>query len=282
MVTPLKPVFLTKKDFFQIEECHCGKKPFSYHNSTKNQHIVKCNSSKEEYDIKTRKWILSKKQPCDLFYIYNGERQVFQEINKRLVQKAQRLPDKDKVLEEKLRLLFQFVLVSNHTSTLDEINILVKNNLRMETRKTFYFPSIGPLKISHYESFEEYRDRIFSKKIVDVITIKTQPECKENVFCDVWSLLKLNKPTTVVKKPEIKKVKNKVIEIPTSKFIVVSGEDTSSDKEDDDSYSQQETDSVLGLSDQENEGIEEETEEVYDDADDCDDADDYGGDDGYD
>ena len=153
MTTNLKPTILTKKDFFQIEECNCGKNPFKYHDSSKNVYTSKCSYTREEYDLKTKKWVHSKKQPCNFYCVYYAERPIFKEINKTLIKKAQKIPDKDLVLEEKLRLLFRFVFISNHTSTLDEINVLVQHNLRRETRKIFYFPSTSQLmRISHYES----------------------------------------------------------------------------------------------------------------------------------
>jgi len=177
------PTPLTKKAFFEITECKCGKYPFKYHNTSKNEFILKCNTTKEEFDMKTKKWVKSKKQPCDMWYAYYGERPIFKEINNVLLKKAKTVSvNKDKILEEKLRLLFQFVFVSNHTSTLDEINILVKNSLKREPRITFYYPSIGHfMRISHYEPLEEYRDRIFSQKIVDSTDLQppVAPKVKE-------------------------------------------------------------------------------------------------------
>jgi hypothetical protein len=171
----VEPTILTKKDFFQIDECNCGKNPFRYTDVSKNVYVAKCPLMKEEYDIKTKTWISSKKQPCNFYCKYYGPRPVFEEVKNTLIRKANVIQDKNVLLEQKLRLLFRFVFVSRHTATLDEINILVKNSLRREPRKEYYFPSPGHLRISHYESLEDYRDRIFSKKIVDLSNLP-EPE----------------------------------------------------------------------------------------------------------
>jgi hypothetical protein len=159
----IKPKVLTRNAFNEIDECDCGKPVFKYQDITKNQFIMKCPNTKYELDIKTRKWILSKKQPCKLYNVYQGERPVFSEIKNKVIK-----PYVEKLdLEKRLRLLFDYLLVSNHSSTIQEIDLLVINKLKREPRKSFYYPSIGHLRVSHYESFEDYRDRIFSEKIID-------------------------------------------------------------------------------------------------------------------
>ena len=272
------PKILTKKAFFQIEECNCGKNPFRYHNITKNSYFVKCPLSNEELDIKTKKWVTSKKQPCDFFCVYHGERPVFNEIKNTLIKKAQKNKDKDTILEEKLRLLFQFVFVSNHSSTLDEINILVKNNLRKEPRKAFYFPSPGHLRISHYETLEDYRDRIFSTKIIDVSHIVEPPTKHELPKCniDIHKMFNIkNNDTPIVKKQIVKK---QVV----SNFIVVSEDENSDSENSEQSESEQysETDEIEELEEleepEESEEIEN-PEDIYEEEN----FDDYG-DDGYD
>jgi hypothetical protein len=106
--------------------------------------------------------------------------------------------------------LFSFLIVSKNSATLDEINILVKNNLLREPRKTFYLVSTGRfLRVSHYESFEEYRDRIFSKKIVN------------HFIPEVTSIIQPIVKPVVVKKT----VKHKKEEI--SQFIIVSDDEAS-------------------------------------------------------
>ena len=88
-------------------------------------------------------------------------------------------------------LIFQYLFVSNHSSTIQEIDLIVKYNLKRETRKIFYYPSIGHLRVSHRETYEDYRDRIFSKKIIDLENILIKPTIikiksnKINNFVDV-------------------------------------------------------------------------------------------------
>jgi hypothetical protein len=254
---------LTYDQFFKIDECKCGKNPFKYHNTSKNEYTLKCNTPKEEFDTKTKKWIPSKKQPCNFYCVYYGERPVFEEIKNSLIKKAKNTyVNKDKILEENLKLLFQFVFVSNHTSTLDEINILVQNNLKREPRKTFYFPSIGHfMRTSHYESLEEYRDRIFSKKIVDLSCSykQEQPVC----------IKKCNVPVKVISKKREKKTI-------TSNFIVVSDDENSSGEDEKESDRGSETSRELSDYETEEEVFneDEETEEVFEEEifDDYDDA----------
>ena len=247
MTTVKKPTILTKNAFFQIDECNCGKKPFSYHNTSKNEYYSKCTLTKEEYDIKSKKWVVSKKQPCNFYCAYFGERTIMlEEVKKILIVKANKTLDVNKILEEKLHLLFKFVFVSNHTATLDEINVLVTNNLKREPRKPYYYPSPGHMRISHYESLEEYRDRIFSKKIVDLsYDLVTKP--KEKIKCNKINLVK----------PVI-----------STKFIITSDDDNSSG--DDEDESDRVSDSSRELSDydecilEESEEIDEEPENDFD------------------
>ena len=234
MMENKRPTFLTKKDFFQIEECKCGKSPFRYQDVSKNQFIQKCNSVKEEFDIKTRKWVQSKKQPCDTYNVFCGERPVFQEVKNTLIKRAQQLPNKDRVLEEKLKLLFRFVFVSRHTATLDEINILVRNSLHREPRKVYYFPSSdGHMRISHYEPLEDYQTRIFSEKIIDRGDLPKPPKEKIGGFFNILDFLNIPRNKKMVTTKPVKRVVAPVIIKPvTSKFILVS-DDEESDKDSD-------------------------------------------------
>ena len=268
-----RPVPLTKKDFFEIEECKCGKTPFRYHNTSKNEFILKCNTPPEEYDLKLRKWTKCKRQPCDLLCAYYGERPIFEQIKKTLIKRANAHTDYNKILEEKLRLLFQFVTISNHTSTLDEINILVKNNLKKESRKTYYSPSPGYfMPIVGYETLEDYRDRIFSEKIIDRTTGEEVTHHDPVVFVESPYIER-----TVLRKPP--KVSKLVKPIKSNNnFIVVS--DDESECSEINEQSDNETETSRDLSDYED--IEELGEEIYEEEnyDDCDDA--GGGEDDYD
>jgi hypothetical protein len=252
-----RPKPLTAKDFFQLDECHCGKNLFRYHNVSKNEYIAKCNTAREEYDLKSRHWTISKKQPCDFFYAYYAERPVFKDIKNTTKKTKQLKINKDKLLEEKLKSLFNFVFISNHTCTLDEINITVKLNLRRE-----------PLKSD--ETLKEYQARIFSEKIVDLGHLQDLPEPHEPVVYFSHAFLDRNK--TVKKKSKIIKTK--------SSFIVVSDEDSFENAHGDES--EQETSSCRELSDYEDiEEIEQQTdhEETFEEneepADDYDDAGDF-------
>ena len=171
-------VNLTKNDFDEINECDCGKNLYRYHDSSKNIYFAKCAYMKEEYDIKKKTWITSKKQPCKTFICYHGPQPIFTEIKKK--EKVIFLPLKIN-LEESLKRMFNYLFLSTHSSTIDEINYIVKYQLNREPRKTFYFPTTPPfMKISHRESFQDYHDRIFSQKILDVLqTIKIVKQQKK-------------------------------------------------------------------------------------------------------
>ena len=233
-------LFISKKKYDSIEECNCGGPVFKYHNVSKNVFMVQCGYHKKVLDIdkttKKKVWIVPKKVSCGWKCMYNGERPVFEEINKNLItyvdiKKQKNIHEK---LEDKLRILFNFLFISNHSSTLDEINILVKNNLLREPRKTFYYPSIGHyMRVSHFESFDEYQERIFSKKIVDLSHLalpKIQPVCKI-VFIDSPILHRETVTPPPTPSPKVVKCKpKKKIEL-SSQFIVVSDEENSDTEE---------------------------------------------------
>jgi len=283
MAENIRPTIVTKKDFFQIEECYCGKHPFRYLNVSKNQHYAKCNTVSHEYDSKENKFFPTKKQHCDFYYAFYDVRPVFQEVKNTLIKKTETIVDKDVALEEKLKLLFRFVFVSNHTSTLDEINILVKNSLRREPRKVYYFPSPGHLRISHYEPLEEYRDRIFSKKIIDLSHFSKEAVAVKKETNWLRELLHREEPKSVVikKKKAIQPVKKKE----SSRFIVVS-DNESGDSESENELSENEL-SDYGSENEEDpedpdeiEAVDDEAESIFEDEpetfDDCDENDDYG------
>ena len=171
---------LTKKEFSDLCECDCGKPLFKFTDGSRNISYAKCNYTNEEYDVKKKVWIQSKKQPCNFLRIYHGERPIFKEIQK--IIKAKYVETYD--LERELRSLFSFLMVSNRTSTIDEINIIVRLKLRREPLKKYYFPSttIFP-RFSHFESYTDYRDRIFSEKIVDLSHVPIEVPKKPPFKC---------------------------------------------------------------------------------------------------
>jgi hypothetical protein len=210
-----KMSFITFEQYKSINECKCGGPVFKYHNSSKNTYHVKCGYFKKVLETckETSKkvWVVPKKINCDWSSVYNGPRPVFKEINEKIIKHVEKnQKDIHKKLEDQLKILFSFLIVSKNSATLDEINILVKNNLLREPRKTFYLVSTGRfLRVSHYESFEEYRDRIFSKKIVN------------HFIPEVTSIIQPIVKPVVVKKT----VKPKKEEI--SQFIIVSDDEAS-------------------------------------------------------
>jgi hypothetical protein len=267
-----KPKAVSKSYFDQADECDCGKNLFRYHDISKNIYYKKCAYVYEEYDSKTKKWVLSKKQPCKFNISYHGERPIFAEIQKRIQSKFETKQDN---LEDRLKTLFRFLFVSNHSSTIQEIDLIVKYRLKREPRKTFYFPTTTLfMKVSHQESFQEYHDRIFSQKIVEIFPPPPPPTAKQ--------IPKKQVPKQVPKK----QIPKKQIETIQSVSHFLDMPDTESEKDDnseegnssdDDNNSEEdefedcsEHDSESVVVEETEEEIIEETynvEEVYDDDD---------------
>jgi len=256
---------LDKNTFSEIEKCTCGKDVFKYHNTSRNVFVAKCSNYTHEFG-RDLKWTETKKQPCGFHCVYYGERPVILEnIKKVIVKKSETVS-----LEERLRLLFNFVVVSNHSSTLDEINIIVRNKLKREPRKTFYLVSTTKvMPISHYESLEDYRDRIFSKKIVDLEFVENKENFKPVYFIDK-SYLPQAPQKTKNPKPKIIKKKKPILQ-ESSQFIIVSGDENDSSEdnvtETESNYSDSEkSDSTKTDEDRENSDYDDVYEEVYEEV----------------
>jgi hypothetical protein len=241
---------VTKKQFNELYECNCGKPLFKFTDTSRNISYARCNYTKEEYDIKKKAWVTSKKQPCDFVRIYHGERPVFKEIQKVIKLKYTNTYD----LEKELTTLFAFLMVSNRTSTLDEINLIVRTKLNKEPLKKF-------------ESYTDYRDRIFSEKIVEVIKADKIKEKKITTFPGYEYLKSIDHSGFEVKTPvkktrRIKKPK-KVVQIYDE--LESENENSESDSESDSdesrsSYSSEESDTC---SENEEELSENEDPEIY-------------------
>jgi len=260
-----KAKLLTKYAFDDLTECECGKKLFKYHNTSTNAFYAKCSN----YDIKPKK---NKLPACGLAWCYPDMRPVFKEITKKINKFDFKIKETnfDKILEEKLKILFKFLYVSNNSSTLDEINILVKNSLKREPRKTFYFPSIGSFnRISHYEEFIDYEKRIFSENIKDLNFIITKEKEKPVYFIDQKLLPKV----TIILPP--KKKIGKIVKN-VSNFINLEDNETS-EKYNSESENFDDSDKENSDYDDDIASIEEteETEEILDDTEEPEETEEY-------
>ena len=194
-----KEIVITKQFYDSIEECQCGGPIFKYKDITNNVYVVKCGYYKKviEIDKNTKKklWIVPKKSSCNWKCVCNGEKPIFQEINKGITNFIEKKVSGDihKQLEEKLRLLFRFLYLANHFITLDEINVLVRNNLLREPRKTFLYPSTTLYITKVDESYEDYEKRIFSKKIIDMSYVNYLKYNKEVITEQIIEPIKINK-----------------------------------------------------------------------------------------
>ena len=263
----LKPTVLTSQQYDDLETCKCGKLFFKYHDTSKNHYVSKCSNVKEEFNIKTRKWTLSKKQPCGELYVYYGQRPVFAEILKVENTKPVVLHN-GKSLENRLRDLFRFLFVSNRTSTLDEINLIVRLELNREPRKIFYSPTTTVwMKEISRETFEDYQTRIFSKKIIEVIPVYKiiKPIITPNIINIIRPLF----PNKVSVKPDISIVN-------TSQFIITSDSDLENESEnesEDKAGSESENDvepdieEIDARGDSDIEDLQEDSESIYEEPD---------------
>ena len=252
-------VFVTKRHYDQIEECNCGGPVLKYHNTSRNEFIAKCGYFKKiiEIDKETKRkvWITPKRVACDWRVMYPGERPVFRVINNILKksQQVDKLLNIHEQLEEQLRVLFRFLHVSNHSSTLDEINILVKNNLIREPKTAL-------------ETFREFEERIFSKKIIDLShTVEVTKNTTSVTFIDLPFLHRENLP-----KPQPKTPKNYYKPATVSQFIEIEQSDQEeSDEEETDTEQSRNSDDDNEQSDFESVFDEpvEEDEDPYDDTD---------------
>jgi len=250
----LNLINLTKNDFDEIDECNCGKNLFRYHDSSKNIYFAKCAYMKEEYDIKKKTWITSKKQPCKTFICYHGPTPIFAKIKEK--EKIIISPSKI-TLEESLKRMFNYLFLSTHSST----------HLNREPRKTFYFPTTTLfMKISHRESFQDYHDRIFSQKIIDVLqpikVVIAKQQKKENKYI-------LNLPRKIQEKQDI----SHFIDIPDNESV-----GTLSDNESIDTLSEKSEKSDYedcSVVDEENEENEENEEVIIDENENDDFSDDF-------
>jgi hypothetical protein len=230
MATLTRPKPVTKEYFYECNECFCGKEPFKYHDVSKNIYIRKCKNIPKELDLKTKEWVDSKKQPCGFNIAYHAERPVFKEIQK-VINNTFNIKSS---LESRLKSLFRFLEVSSHSSTLQEIDIIVQYTLNRPPRKIFYFPTTTLfMKESHRESYKDYQDRIFSEKIVD-----RSHELLPKVVKPV--VKKPNKRVVVKKsvKPVVKKDPGSI-----SQFIEVTDSEHSDSDSDSDSEKDRESDS---------------------------------------
>lgn len=164
---------ITKNEWLNTDSCNCGKNIFKYHDVSDNVFVAKCSVTKYELDIKTREWVKNKKENCKLFKVHYGERPEYPPILK--INKVKPIEDDpNKNLEEKLKNLFTYLLLSNNPCTLQQINYLVKHRLRRLTRIIYYSPTVGHfMNIAEMETLENYKKRIFSRPIIDKSIIKS-------------------------------------------------------------------------------------------------------------
>ena len=257
--------FITKSAYQDLYECECGKPFFKFQDTSQNRYVAKCNYTKEEFNVKTRKWSPCKKQPCNDHFVYLGSKPIFAKIEN-IIKQANCIPSL--TLEQKLQNMFRFLHVSNRTSTIDEINLFVKYTLNRTPLKTYYFPcTSGHLRVSHRESYIDFEKRIFSEKIVDRSHELNPPEVKSA------------KTTKVIPSKTVKKVKKIKKVIPD--FIPESEPDNSDDSESERSEDSESDRSESDYEDEqdtkenETEEVEVEEEVVVSDVEDYDNYDDY-------
>jgi len=176
---------ITKGEWLDTDFCDCGKQIFKYQDTTNNVFVMKCKLpySKDSSDGNTS----SKKQGCGMFKVYFGERPVY-DFSSGTCKKDENNETNDLIFY-KLDLLFKYVLVNQNINThktslsVQYINYLVKNKLKRLT--------LGNHE-NKTETIQEYKDRIFSRVLIDKTIILKQKNQKnqrtnESHFIDLES-----------------------------------------------------------------------------------------------
>ena len=157
------------EDWLTLEECQCGGPVFKYHNLSKNHFIVKCGYLRKSFDQKTKKYTLSKKQPCKYKDCFVGEPVSYDTlIYSKPKTSTLTVSQRNSKLEERLIDLFNYYQLAEKSSTLQEIDIIVRTCLGRKMRYIYYSPTTTLFMTEVLkESIEDYRKRIFSKPIID-------------------------------------------------------------------------------------------------------------------
>jgi len=173
-------VALTLNDYLKTNTCKCGGPVFKYIDSTNGIYVIKCGYLTQEYDIKKKEMILSKRQPCNYLIkikkvepisdnIINESSRINMQsprINPIIIPRIIPIINKDSITRHTLEILFKYLFISKKRNTLQEINNIVKNKLLKEPNFNYYNdPSL--------ETHEEYYDRIFSEEIKNKV-VKNQ------------------------------------------------------------------------------------------------------------
>jgi len=174
-------------DWKYTDECpECGGSVFKYFDMSNYIYSIGCAKTKNCLDIsvKNRTFIWSKnKKYCgwkEKFKV-KKPKSILNPIKQKSenTKKIKTIQEINKKLEDDLKFHFSYLKVSKNQSTLQIIELLVKNKLKREPRKIYYFVTAGPyLKISHYEKILDYEKRIFSEPIIDR-SIKLKPKSQQ-------------------------------------------------------------------------------------------------------
>ncbi len=144
-------------------------------------------------------------------------------------------------------------MVSNRTSTLDEINLIVRVKLKREPLKKF-------------ESYNDYRDRIFSEKIIEIKTPEIKSEPKQVTFPGYEYLKSIDHTGFEVKNAKKKKVKPKKPKKVVQVYDELESESSESENENEssDEYSDDDTSDEDTSDDDTSNENEPEEEDLYD------------------
>jgi len=208
MMSILNSFNLTKKEFIELDECKCGGPVFKFTNTSKNICVVKCGYITHEYDTKKKEMVKSKRQPCNFYRstkpeIITTSKKVLTDNIENITENMQNMNITQKEtnkIEKELLLLFNYLLISNKASTLQQINNIVKNKLNRKINTNY---SNDP----KLETYEEYNKRIFSRPIVErnpIIIIK-KPQDKIQCSSVLQNIQDIIKKTRI----DFEKIQNK-------------------------------------------------------------------------
>ena len=154
----------------KMVQCNCGGKLNKWNNISDNTFHVMCAKPKYECDLKAKKWTKPsvRRRSCGYHKIFKGGKS--HEFSEKISLKEELPPKKYKfkahTLEEDLRQKFKYLLLSGHSGTLQQIDIIVKQKLKREPRRKYYNGQHNAFLYDE-EDIEVYYKRIFSQKIID-------------------------------------------------------------------------------------------------------------------
>jgi len=193
---------ITHEEWLETDYCECSKPVFKYHDITNNVFVLKCkngnvsvtgNVHENVYNVSNVSnvsklidsfesmdlTVKNRKTRCNLFEVYEAgsyEDSICLQIKTKKQTQKKAMKEINENLKDRLDILFDYAKVNNINDrinlTIQEINYIVKFKLHRITIGKFY--RVGK------ETLEDYRERIFSRPIIDKSIKFTKKKKKTN------------------------------------------------------------------------------------------------------